>query len=172
MIEFYMRMIEDGTYCVTGCSGKGDIAVIPPDKNISVLFDGLFKGRSDLVHVEIPDSVTSIGGFVFDGCVNLKEVILPPRLENMWQYAMTRCGIEKIEIPGCMASIIPFTFNQCEKLRTVIINEGVKQIYAWAFKDCISLRDVYIPSSIERISDKAFEGCGNITFHYVRSVSL
>jgi len=169
MIEFYLRMIENGTNCVTNCVGKGDTALIPENKNITVLYDDLFKGRTDLIHVHIPDSVIEIGGFVFDSCSNLKEIVLPPHLENMWQYAMTRCGIEEIDIPGSVTSIIPYTFNKCENLTTVTLNEGTKYISAWEFKDCSNLRDVYLPDSIEKISELAFEGCDNVIFHHENS---
>ncbi|OGO89612.1 MAG: hypothetical protein A2Y17_00135 [Clostridiales bacterium GWF2_38_85] len=165
MLDFYYRMIDDESFCITKCVGTGDTAIIPTNIKVTVLFDDLFKERKDLVKVVIPDTVTQIGGFVFDGCVNLKEVILPPKLKDMWQYAMTRCGIERIEIPGTVESIIPFTFFKCENLKEVVLNEGTKRIYAWAFKDCTALRDVYLPASIEIISDKAFEGCNNIILH-------
>ncbi|OGO86984.1 MAG: hypothetical protein A2Y15_07375 [Clostridiales bacterium GWF2_36_10] len=166
MIEFFLRMIDNETYCITHCIGKGDTAIIPANKNITVLFDDLFKRRADLIRVDIPDTVIEIGGFVFDGCKNLKEIVLPPHLENMWQYAMTRCGIEKIDIPGSIVSIIPFTFYKCENLTTVKLNEGTKFIKAWSFKDCINLRDVYLPESIEKVSDLAFEGCSDVILHY------
>lgn len=159
---FYYKDVPDGTYCLTGYEGNDTHVAFPKNIVISILNDKLFKGHTEIESVDIPETVTQIGGFVFDGCTNLKSIKLPPNLIDMWQYALTRMSIETIEIPGSLKAIIPFVFNQCNSLKTVVIHEGCRQIDAWAFKDCTALSDVYIPASLTQISDKAFEGCGDV----------
>ena len=165
-MEFYYRLFDDNSFCITSYKGDEKHVVIPNNLNFSILYDDLFKGHSEIVSVSIPDTVTNIGGFVFDGCINLKEIKLPPKLINLWQYAFTRCGIESITIPGSVPSIVPFTFNQCMNLREVYLNEGTTNICAWAFKDCTSLKNVYLPKSLTEINKKAFEGCEDTTINY------
>lgn len=165
-MEFYYRLFEDSTFCVTSYKGNETHVIIPNTMKVSILFDDLFKGHSEIISVSIPDTVTNIGGFVFDGCTNLKEIKLPPKLINLWQYAMTRCGIESITIPGNVPSIVPFTFYQCKDLKEVYFNEGTTKICAWAFKDCTSLKTVYLSKSLTDISKDAFEGCEDITLKY------
>ncbi len=162
---FYSKMVPDETYCINGYDGNNSHIEFPKNIVITILHDDLFKGHTEIESVNLPDSVTEIGGFIFDGCTGLTSINLPPNLENMWQYAFTRTSIQEIEIPGSVLSIIPFTFYQSKALKKVVINEGTKGIRAWAFKDCTALTDVYLPSSLTDISDKAFEGCGEITFH-------
>lgn len=158
-------MIDNNTNCINLYEGNEPHVIIPDNINASVLFDDLFKGHTELESITFPDTIAEIGGFVFDGCMKLRELTLPPHLTSMWQYALTRCGIETISVPGSVVSIIPFTFNQCKNLREVRINEGTTHIYSWAFKDCTSLTDVYLPKSVTTIGDKAFAGCGEIKFH-------
>lgn len=165
MYHYYYRLNEFGT-CLMGCRGDGEEAVVPTDKKIVIVGDDIFKGHKELVCVEFPDTISEIGGFVFDGCENLKKVKLPLNLKDFWQYAMTRCGIEEIEIPGSVKHIASFTFNQCNQLTTVRINKGTRKILSWAFKDCVNLTDVYLPATIIEISDKAFEGCPNVVLHW------
>lgn len=107
------------------CKGDGG-ASCRLIQDILVVYDDIFKGNKELERAEFPDSVIEIGGFVFDGCENLKQVKLPSNLKDFWQYAMTRCGIEEIEIPGSVTRIASFAFNQCDQLKTVKINEGTK----------------------------------------------
>ena len=164
-MEFFTKIIDDGSYCITGCRGSAAHIVIPAKFNVTVLYDNLFKGHTGLESVVIPDTVTNIGGFVFDGCENLKELSLPPALTDMWQYALARCGIETIEIPEGVSSILPFTFNECRSLKEVTINSGTKRICAWAFKDCTALKNVYLKGKVEDISVKAFEGCKGVSVH-------
>lgn len=164
MYQYYYKT-QDFGMCLMEATGDGVEAIIPTDKDILIVGDDLFKGRKELERVEFPDTVIEIGGFIFDGCENLKFVKLPSNLKDFWQYAMTRCGIEEIEIPGSVERIASFTFNQCDQLTTVRINEGTKKILPWAFKDCTYLKDVYLPTTIETISDKAFEGCPKVVLH-------
>lgn len=159
---FYYKMVPDGTYCLTGYEGKDEQITFPSNITISILGDKLFKGHTEITKVEIPDSVTQIGGFVFDGCSNLKTLKLPPHLDDMWQYALTRISVEEIIIPGSLKEIIPFTFNEAKSLKTVTIEEGCKKIDAWAFKNCTALETVYLPTTMMDVHDKAFEGCGNV----------
>jgi len=162
---FYNKMVPGDTYCLTGYKGSETHVKLPTEYTVTILNDSLFKGHTEIESVEIPDTVTQIGGFVFDGCSSLKSLKLPPNLADLWQYALTRTSIEEIEIPGSVKAIIPFTFNQSKDLKKVVFNEGTLEINAWAFKDCTSLTDVYLSSTLTKISDKAFEGCGEITFH-------
>lgn len=161
-MAFNYKIIDDGSFCITSYKGKEEHVVIPDHLGATILYDDLFKAHTEITSVVIPDTITNIGGFVFDGCINLKSITLPKNLNNMWQYALTRCGIETITIPGNVTSIVPFTFYQCRNLKTVILSEGTKKICSWAFKDCASLTEVYLPSSLTEISEKAFEGCEHI----------
>ncbi|MBC3803540.1 leucine-rich repeat protein [Acetobacterium fimetarium] len=164
MYHYYYKK-EDFGVCLMECKGDGKEAIMPVDQDILVVYDDIFKGNKELERAEFPDSVIEIGGFVFDGCENLKQVKLPSNLKDFWQYAMTRCGIEEIEIPGSVTRIASFAFNQCDQLKTVKINEGTEKILAWAFKDCAQLTDVYLPTTIKEIDDQAFEGSPNVVLH-------
>lgn len=164
-MTFYYKDLPDGTYCISGYKGTESHIEIPTNITITILSDDLFKGHTEITSINISDSVRQIGGFIFDGCTGLTSVKLPSNLQGMWQYAFTRTSIKEIDIPGTVVSIVPFTFNQSKCLKKVVINEGTKNIEAWAFKDCTALTDVYLPKSIKEISPKAFENCGDITFH-------
>lgn len=164
-MSYLYKMVPDGTYCLTKYTGNDKHVELPDKITVSIMNDKLFKGHTEIETINIPDSVTQIGGWVFDGCTNLKFIKLPPNLSDMWQYALTRINVEEIEIPGSMHKIIPFTFSESKSLKKVIFNEGTLSIGAWAFKDCTSLTDIYLPASLTEINDKAFEGCGEITLH-------
>lgn len=166
MYTYFRRLIDDGTYCLTNCNGSGEEAILSPELNISIVSDDIFKGNKELIRAVFPDTIKEIGGFVFDGCENLKQVKLPSHLRELWQYALTRCGIEEIVLPGSLERIAFFTFYQCKQLRKVTLHKGTKKILAWAFKDCANLKDVYLPDHSIEINENAFEGCPLVTLHY------
>jgi hypothetical protein len=160
-MSFYYKGLADGTYCLTSYNGNATHVTFPENITISILGDKLFKNRTEIESIDIPETVTQIGGWVFDGCVNLKTLKLPPQLTDMWQYALTRMSIEEIEVPSSLKAIIPFTFNECKSLKRVVINKGTHTINAWAFKNCEQLEEVILPKEIN-IHENAFSGCPNV----------
>jgi len=167
--KFYYRLIDDGSYCLTGYVGNESSVVIPTcGGNLTVIFDDIFKRHPEITNVEMPDTVTDIGGFVFDGLWNLKELRLSKSLINLWQYAFTRCGLESIELPEGVKTVAMFAFNECKYLKSVYLSAGTKQILAWAFKNCTSLQDVYVRNPNIEINSKAFEGCPPVNVHYLK----
>ncbi len=80
MQEFTYKLFDDGTYIAASYEGDEENVEIPAyylEKPVTILYDGLFKGHSEIRSVKIPETVTDIGGFVFDGCDQLKELELP-----------------------------------------------------------------------------------------------
>ena len=159
MQEFEFKMIEDETYSVTGYRGDEAEIIIPDThggKPVTVLFDDLFAGHPEITQVHIPETVTDIGEFVFDGCTSLKGIELPDALEHIWPYAFARSGIETIALPGKVTSIAPFTFKDCKSLKKISCGPNLKNVYAYAFGGCESLAEFYFAPGT-KLSPMAFE---------------
>lgn len=158
MQNFIYKQVDDGTFCVTEYTGDEQHVEIPDTwcgKPVTMLYDDLFKGHGEILSVRIPDTVREIGGFVFDGCVNLRAVTLPRSLEEMWQYAFARSGIEEIVLPDGMRSVVAFTFFGCRQLRKVTCGSGLRKIRARAFLGCDALKEVIHGEAVE-VSPLAF----------------
>lgn len=156
MQDFIYRWIEDGTYCVMGYQGDGAEVVIPDDKNITILYDDLFKGHTEITSIHIPDTVTDIGEFVFDGCTGLRHIRLPAQLKVLWGHTFVRSSIEEIVLPDQVESIPPFAFKDCKQLKKVVCGSGMKKIHAWAFGGCDRLEEVIYGPYVE-ISPEAYK---------------
>ncbi len=159
MQEFSFKMYDDETFCVVGYEGDEANVVIPAvhgSTPVTIIFDDVFKGHSEITSVTIPDTVTNIGAFAFDGCVNLRQIKLPAALEDLWQYAFANCGIEEITLPSKMVSLASFTFQNCKNLKRVNCNPGLKKIHAWAFSGCEALKELYYGNGTQ-VSPLAFE---------------
>ena len=158
MQEFLFRMLDDETYGAAGYSGDEAVVTVPEIYNgrpVTMLLDDLFKGHKEIEQVAIPDTVTDIGGFVFDGCENLRHVQLPAGLRYMWQYAFARCGIEEVVIPEKVKDIVPFTFKGCRNLKKIVCGPGLKEISAWAFAGCDAVKE-FIHEPETKVSEQAF----------------
>ena len=96
-----------------------------------------FYKCTNLISVEIPNSVTSIEAYAFAGCTSLTSVEIP--------YSVTRVNRE--------------VFIGCTSLTSVEIPNSVTSIGRAAFSGCTSLTLVEIPNSVTSIEDYAFAYC-------------
>lgn len=156
MQEFFCKLIDDGTQCVMEYQGDEKNVVIPNNRNITVLFDKLFAGHLEILSVRIPNTVTDMGEFIFDGCKNLRHIELPPSLTSLWGYTFARCGIEEIVLPDKLKILPPFAFKDCKNLRRVICGAGMKEISAWVFGGCDRLEEVVCGQNV-KIDPEAFK---------------
>ena len=163
--EFTFQLnYDEQSYTVTGYKGNVKSVVIPDTfsgKPVTILFDKLFAGHFEIETVVIPDSVTDLGEFVFDGCINLRHISLPPNLLYLWGYTFTRCGLEEIVLPDTLKRIPPYCFKECSQLKKVICGTGLKRIDSWAFGGCLQLTELIHGPDVE-ISPAAFELNGSI----------
>lgn len=114
--------------------------------HIKVIAGGAFYGNTNIILVDIPESVVWTGPAAFKGCSNLSLALVPP-------------GIRNLE---------PEVFSGCCQLEAVIEgNTGMQangQFPKWqsagerAFYNCKALRNVCL-ENIEYIGKEAFAGC-------------
>ena len=93
MQDFIYKLIEDGTYCIMEYKGDEANVAIPDTycgAPITVLYDNLFRGHSEITSLYIPNSVTDIGELVFAGCDNLRQIKLPSQLYFLWGMSFAR----------------------------------------------------------------------------------
>lgn len=90
----------------------------------------------------IPDGVTDIMDYAFEGCRYLSSVVIPNSVKSIGGGAFAGCSnLEKI----------------------TIIPSGLTEICGHAFSGCIGLTSVTIPNSVTKIGVGAFSGCDNLT---------
>ncbi|MBR1739417.1 MAG: leucine-rich repeat protein [Ruminococcus sp.] len=119
-----------------------------------------FNGFGFMKNLTLPDTVMAIGEYAFSECKRLKGVVLPARLKKIERGAFSQCGkLAVIKIPKGVLEIEDDTFSMCENLEVVEIPDTVSSIGTYAFSGCEKLRMLFLPQSVKYIDDKAFELC-------------
>ena len=159
MLELQYKEVDDGTLCVAAYTGDESVVEIPASVDgipVTVVADGIFRGHPELTEVRLPDCVTDLGEFVFDGCENLRRLKLPASLERLWGYTFVRSGLEEVVLPDGVRSIPPFCFKDCKDLRRVVCGAGMRTINAWAFGGCDQLSELGCGPQV-KVNPLAFE---------------
>ena len=157
---------KENTLIVAGIGTATDKNIIIPavyeGKKVVAIKQRCFIWKN-IVDVEIPDSVTSIGSQAFQNCGNLKSIVIPDSVTDLGYGAFHSCGkLESVTIRGRVDVIDDRTFESCISLKSIIIPDGVTRIGAWAFYYCESLVSVTIPNSVTKIGVEAFNHCSGI----------
>ena len=135
--------LKDGTLTISG-TGDVDYSDYAPWE----------KFKDQITKVIITQGVTSIKTWgAFSCCDNLVSVQLPNGLKSMGESAFQGCtSLKDIRIPEGVVSIEDGTFYRCENLASITLPESLKTIEHGAFEECNSLESITIPSGVTKIS--------------------
>ncbi|MCH5238302.1 MAG: leucine-rich repeat domain-containing protein, partial [Muribaculaceae bacterium] len=143
----------------------------------------LYLNGELITNLEIPDSVTSIENYAFDGCSGLTSVEIPNSVTSIGESAFKGCPIENLnidcptignwfskfetlknlEIGNSVTSIGSSAFYGCTGLTSIEIPNSVSSIGSYAFYGCSALTSIEIPNSVTSIGERAFSGCSGLT---------
>ena len=140
--------------------------------------DDLYVNGTLVTDLVIPNDMTSIGDYAFNGYTGLASVTIPNSVTSIGDYTFYRCSsLMSITIPNSVTSIGGGAFYNCKNLKEVHITD----IAAWCgivFKSWDSnplsyandlyvndalVTDLAIPNSVTSIGECAFYGYTGLT---------
>jgi hypothetical protein len=126
--------------------------------------DNAFQSCTNLIDVNLPNTVTSIGESAFNGCTNLTSVNIPNGVTEIGASAFNRCIVlTSVNIPNSVTSIGIAAFQSCAGLTSINIPNNITEIKGSAFNRCTSLTSVTIPANVTSIGDWSFGNNTNLT---------
>ena len=104
---------------------------------------GVFRFRSSLVSVTLPQSLTAIEEGAFMDCRSLRELALPAHLETIGDEAFHGCNsLERVVFPASLKKLGKEAFGSCKGLQSVVLPATIEEIGAEAFSWCKGLKQV------------------------------
>jgi len=124
----------------------------------------LYLNDKEVKDLVIPNSVTSIGRWAFQGCSGLTSVTIPNSVASIGNYAFYGCSsLTSVTIGNSVTSIGSFAFEGCSGLTSVTIPNSVTSIDYYAFSGCTGLTSITIGNSVTYINSSAFRNCTSLT---------
>ncbi len=96
----------------------------------------------DIEYLNLPEGLTSIGSWAFNGAKSIKDVVLPQSLVHLNQYA----------------------FMDCHSIHTFAIGPNLSLIAQHALNGCYSLTNLYVPDNVTEIRYEAFSRVPNVAY--------
>ena len=111
-----------------------------------------FRGCTGLTSINIPNSVTKIGGHAFRNCTGLTSINIPDSVTEIGAYAFRGCK-------NILITVSPANKHYCS-LNGIVYNKSKNTIITCSG----SLKGTFaIPESVTTIGDGAFSGCTGLT---------
>ena len=111
---------------------------------------------SSIERIKIPQNVKTLGTHLFQGCVDLKEVIFdePCQIKILPYHCFTSCiQIRDIYLPDSIREIDRFCFSECDELETVSLGQNISRISDSVFTDCPKLKTIKFRGTSEQWKD-------------------
>ena len=193
----YYNILSDSELTCEVTSGSNDYSgsiVIPAsveyDGNIYSVTSIGYKAFSNSAptSIDIPNSVTSIGGYAFEYCRKLTSINIPNSVTSIEYFAFYYCDALtdlRIENGNNTLTFGGYVFNGTSlttvyigrnwdysssnssvypsNISSVTLSDFVTYIGDGAFSYCSALTAVNIPNSVTNIGDQAFYGCDKLT---------
>ena len=116
-------------------------------------------GSCPISKLDLPKTLTKIGGYAFSGFDQLVELNLPDSIISIGPRAFCDCSsLRSVKLPAHLKVISESTFSQCKALEQVQMPEDLERIEGYAFLDCPNLKSITLPDSVNYIAPNAFEG--------------
>ncbi len=190
---FAYKKQEDGTLIITQYKGDETVVTVPAKIGRSVvtaiekyafspsatLYGLKCKNKSvrkQITEIILPNSVTNIGRYAFEGCSSLTSIAIPDSVISIGSGIFSDCtSLTEIQVSEgneVYTSCEGVLFNK-EKTEFIrypsgksetdyIIPNGVTSIGKRAFSGCTSLKSITIPDSVTSIGESAFSGCTSL----------
>ncbi len=124
---------------------------------------------------EIPDAVKEIGGFAFDQCLEMDQLVIPEQISYIGEAAFRNCDIGSFAVSPRnenYASIDGVLFEKSTKKLIAYpsqntgeyyeVPDGITEIGKWAFQNCKNVQEIHLPETITKIGIGAFALCDNL----------
>lgn len=163
--NFPTSVTSFGNYALEGAKFESvDLSGFSPDTN----FGSNLFAKTPITQVNL-GSIKTISANMFNGCSNLKELVIPDTVKTIGSNAFSSCvSLEKVTLPDNLKYLPSYCFSSNTALKTINL-DNVENIDEGCFSYCDNLGSLNLPN-VYVINQKAFSYCKGL--YYVSAPKL
>ena len=151
-----------GYYIFQKCSKLEEVNNLP--QNLKTIPDYMFNGCNELKSLVLPEGLTTIGTEAFKNCQKLVSLNIPTSVTTIGKDAFYRCSKWEGEVSLPLVTELPENaFSGCNMLRKMSFGPQLKTIRSSALDGCSGLTELILPNGLETIEVDAFYNCSSLT---------
>lgn len=132
-------------------------------EKIDTISSYVFQENDLVTSIDIRPQEATLEKSCFKGCVNLSNIILPEKLQELPEYCFSNCSsLTTITVPDTVQTLGNSCFRS-SGIETITIPDGVEQIPLFCFDSCSKLNNVNIPNSVTTFNKDCFANTPNLT---------
>ena len=156
----------DAFYAVANAATPETVKIL--DSDTVKIGKGFFRNMSKIKSITLPDTITEVDDFAFEGCTALTSFKVPAGVNRIGVGVFSGCSSLKTLTSD---SAVYRAVNNCLLKGDAVVlgcanstipESGVTTIASYAFYKCPTMADVVIPSNIVTIEDGAFWYCDGL----------
>lgn len=128
----------------------------------SIVDKSLISGKKIVPDTVDGQTVTGLGDNCFDGCTDLIGLDVPSTVTSIGDYALASTAIRDFDLPSSVTTIGDYAFYNCASLISALIPSTVTTFGSNLFDACTSLRECTIQNSATSLMS-TFSGCNSLT---------
>lgn len=146
---------------VPGIGNMGNVQAEEVEQEFVIEDDVLVRYDGNEEEVVIPEGVTTIGGWAFEGNATMKKVTIPDGVTTINISAFERCtNLTSIVIPDGVTCIDERAFYGCEKLESITVPTSVTELGSNVFTDTLWLDNEYEKGPLVILNQFVISGKG------------
>ena len=160
VVDGSARITGIGTYSLAANSGALIIPATIGGYSVAEIGSYAFQGVFALKSVSIPSSVSKINSEAFRQS-GLTSITIPNSVTTMGAYVFYLANsLSSVTLSNTITSIPASAFRNCSALTSITIPNSVTIIHANAFEACSNLANITLGSGVSQINDNAFINTG------------
>lgn len=143
----------------------------------AALYFNSTAGHTSAETLTLPEKITAIGAYAFDGCSNIREITLGGRIAAIGQNAFRgTAALDRVVFDGTLFAWCSIAFegadaNPVNGAKALVIDGGTvtdlvgltaPTVSAYAFYGYLGLAAATIPEGVQCIGTYAFAGCASL----------
>lgn len=132
-------------------------------EKIDTISSHVFQANDLVTSIDIRPQEATLEESCFKDCVNLSNIVLPEKLQELPEYCFSNCSsLTAITIPDTVQTLGTGCFES-SGIETIAIPDGVELIPVYCFNSCSKLNNINIPNSVTTFDKDCFANTPNLT---------